>query len=111
MKPFKTGSASSKWVLRIILVFYLVVYHHKTLYPIDFLDASFIFALIYVISAVALLVGGFKKDSSLTVYASIMMLLAIAFNLYLDLPDGLFAMIDHLFPMGIAFFFLSNGNK
>jgi hypothetical protein len=111
MKPFKAGIAGSKWVLRMFLVFYLVVYHHKTLYPIDFLDVSFIFALIYVISAMALLVGGVKTDSSLTVYASIMMLVAIAFNLYLDIPDGIYAVIDHLFPLGVAFFFLSNGNK
>lgn len=111
MKPLKTVIPASKWILRICLVFYLLVYHYGTLYPIDFLDASFIFALIYIFGALALLIGGFRTDSSITIYAAIMLLITVVFNLYLDLQDGVYAIINHVFPLGIAFFFLANGNK
>jgi hypothetical protein len=111
MKPFKAGVPFSKWLLRIVLVIYLVLYYHGTLHFLDFLDVSFIFALIYVFAAVALLVGGFKNDSNVTVYASLILLFAVGFNIYLDVSDGFYGIVKHVLPLGIAFFFLSNGNK
>lgn len=111
MKPFKTGIPFSKWLLRVTLVIYLILYYHGTLYFLDFLDVSFIFALIYVFSAVALLLGGFKSDSNVTVYSAMILIVAIGFNIYLDVSDGLYGVVNHLLPLGIAFFFLSNGNK
>jgi hypothetical protein len=111
MKPFKAGIPFSKWLLRISLVVYLVIYYHETLFYFDFLDVSFVFALIYVFAAVCLMFGGFKADGNITVYAALILLVAIAFNIYLDASEGIYGVITHLLPMSIAFFFLSNGNK
>lgn len=111
MKPLKSGISLAKWMLRITLVIYLVAFYHGTLYYIDFLDVSFIFALIYIIAALALLFGGFKKQDNITVYSSLMLLVAVAFNIYIDVADGIYGIINHLLPLSIAFFFLANGNK
>jgi hypothetical protein len=111
MKPFKAGVSFSKWLLRVSLVVYLIAFYHDTLFYLDFLDVTFIFALIYVFAAICLLVGGFKKQDNITVYASLILLIAIAFNIYLDLPDGILGVVNHLLPLSIAFFFLSTGNK
>jgi len=111
MKPLKSGIPLSKWILRIALVVYLIVFYHGTLYYIDFLDVSFIFALIYIIVAVALLFGGFRKEDNITVYSALMLMVAVAFNIYIDLADGIYGVVNHLIPLSIAFFFLTNGNK
>lgn len=111
MKPFKAGISFGKWMLRVTLVVYLIAYYHGTLFYLDFLDVSFIFALIYVVSAIILFVGGFKKKDNITVYSALMLLIAVAFNIYLDVADGIYGVINHLLPFSIAFFFLSNGNK
>ncbi|MFA9389791.1 MAG: hypothetical protein ACERKD_08280 [Prolixibacteraceae bacterium] len=111
MKPLKSGIPLAKWMLRITLVIYLIAFYHGTLFYIDFLDVAFVFALIYIIAALALLFGGFKKQDNITVYSSLMLLFAVAFNIYLDLADGVYGVINHLLPLSIAFFFLSNGNK
>lgn len=111
MKPLKSGISLAKWMLRIALVLYLVVFYHGTLLHIDFLDVSFIFALIYVVAAVALLVGGFRKEDNITVYSALMLMVAVAFNIYIDLADGIYGVVNHLLPFSIAFFFISNGNK
>ncbi|MCF8362059.1 MAG: hypothetical protein K9G70_05500 [Prolixibacteraceae bacterium] len=111
MKPLKSGIVLSKWLLRITLVLYLIAYYHGTLVYLDFRDVSFVFALIYIIAAVALLIGGFRKKDNITVYSALLLLIAIAFNIYLDVADGIYGVITHLLPLSIAFFFLSNGNK
>jgi hypothetical protein len=111
MKPFKAGVAVSKWLLRIALVLYLLVFYHDTLLFFDFLEVSFVFAVIYVLGAITLLVGGFRKDGNITVYSSFILLIAIGFNVYFDARDGFFGLIRHMMPLSIAFYFLSNGNK
>lgn len=111
MKPFKAAVPFSKWLLRIALVVYLIAFYHDTIFYFDFLDVSFIFAIIYVFAAICLLIGGFKKDDNITVYASLILLIAVAFNFYLDIGDGFLGIIHHIMPFSIAFFFLANGNK
>jgi hypothetical protein len=111
MKPFKSGVSFAKWFLRIALVVYLIAFYHDTLFYLDFLDVTFIFALIYVFGAVCLIAGGFSAKDNITVYASLILLIAIAFNIYLDLPDGILGVVNHLLPASVAFFFLSMGNK
>ncbi len=111
MKPFKAGVTVSRWLLRIALVAYLLVFYNDTLLFFDFFEVSFVFAAIYVLGAIALLVGGFRKDGNITVYASFILLIAICFNVYFDVKDGFFGLVRHLMPMAIAFHFLSNGNK
>ena len=111
MKPFKSGITFSKWLLRITLVIYLIAYYHGTLIYLDFLDVAFVFALVYVIAAICLLIGGFKKKDNITVYSSLLLLIAVAFNIYLDAADGIYGIITHFLPLSIAFFFLANGNK
>lgn len=111
MKPFKAGISFSKWALRVTLVIYLIAYYHGTLLYFDFLDVSFIFALVYIIASIGLFVGGIKKEDNITVYSALMLLVAVAFNIYLDLPDGIYGVVNHLLPMSVAFFFLTHGNK
>ncbi len=111
MKPFKSGITFSKWMLRIALVVYLLAFYHGTLIYLDFLDLSFIFALVYIVSAICLLFGGFKSKDNITVYSSLLLLVAVAFNIYLDSADGFFGVVMHLLPFSIAFFFLTHGNK
>lgn len=111
MKPLKSGISLAKWMLRVTLVIYLIAFYYGTLLIIDFLDVSFIFALIYIVAAVCLLFGGFKKSDNITVYSSLMLLVAVVFNIYLDVADGIYGVINHLLPLSVAFFFLSSGNK
>ena len=111
MKPFKSGVTFSKWLLRITLVVYLVAFNYGTLIYLDFLDLSFIFALVYVIAAVCLMLGGFRIKDNITVYSALLLLIAVAFNIYLDIADGFFGVLSHLLPFSIAFFFLTHGNK
>jgi len=111
MKPFKAAVPFSKWLVRLALVVYLIAYYHDTLFYFDLINVSFIFAIAYIFAALCLLIGGFKKESNITVYASLLLLLVIAFNVYLDIGDGFFGVIHHVLPFSIAFFYLSNGNK
>lgn len=111
MKPFKAGISFAKWLMRGALVVYLIAFNYGTLLCVDFLDVSFIFAIVYIVAAIGLFFGGFKKQDNITVYSSLMLLVAVIFNIYLDLPDGLYGVINHILPLSIAFFFLTVGNK
>ncbi|HKM94258.1 MAG TPA: hypothetical protein VJY41_11450 [Prolixibacteraceae bacterium] len=111
MKPLKSGVNLSKWILRLALVVYLIAYYHGTLLFFDFLDITFIFALIYVLAAISLFVGGFQKTDNITVYSSLLLIFAVAFNIYFDAVDGIYGVISHLLPLSIALFFLTHGNK
>lgn len=111
MKQVKTGNGFSRWLLRLSLAVYLVAYNYSTLGFLDFLDVTFVFALVYVIGAVTLLIGGFSKTNTVTTYASLILLVAVGFNVYIDISDGFYGVINHVLPLGIAFFFLLNGNK
>lgn len=111
MKPLKSGVTFSKWILRIALVVYLIAYYHATLFYFDFRDVTFIFALVYVLAAIFLFIGGFKKQDNITVYSSLLLLVVVAFNIYLDAVDGIYGVISHLLPLSIAIFFLTHGNK
>jgi hypothetical protein len=111
MKPLKSGVTFSKWILRFALVLYLIAYYHGTLFYFDILDVSFVFAMVYVLAAVSLLIGGFRKQDNMTVYSSLLLLVAVVFNIYLDAVDGFFGVISHILPLSIALFFLTHGNK
>jgi hypothetical protein len=111
MRPLKSGVSFAKWMLRIALVVYLIAYYHSTLVYFDFLDVTFLFALIYVFAAISLFIGGFKSNDTLTVYSALLLLIAVTFNIYLDVADGFYGVITHVLPFSIAFFFLSNGNN
>lgn len=111
MKPLKSGISLAKWMLRVTLVIYLLIFYYGTLLVIDFLDVSFVFALIYIVAAVGLLVGGFRKTDNITVSSALLLLVAVGFNLYLDVADGIYGVVNHILPFSIAFFFISSGNK
>jgi len=112
MQPFKYGQTIAKWLLRITLVLYLFLGNINRISPINFESVRFYVALIFVIFAVLLLVGGFLSKPGLTVISGLIIFLLSSYQLIISfngrIDQGL---VLYLFPLSIGFVFLCQGNK
>lgn len=110
MKPWKSLSLISKWMLRIGFIAYIFFNYINTFLDFNFENINFIYAAVFLAAALLLLIGGVAKQS-LTVIGGLILLIISVISLITD-----FKGIDQSFAIwlifaGISMFFLSNGNK
>lgn len=111
MKPFKSITPFSRWLLRISLFAYLLMTHFAMLKTLNFSALTFYFALIYVLFSMLLVAGGIFSQG-LTVVSSLVIFILALYQLIVSFTGTITpAIVMFLIPVSISLYFLSTGNK
>jgi hypothetical protein len=123
MRTFKSAEGLSNWLLRLTLVGFILVFHFKLVTDFKNYDPFSYLAAVYVLFGVLLLIGGFLRKSSLTVFSGLILFLLSAFILVkmivyyfqaninvLDTASG-GELLVYLMSTSISLYFLAKGNK
>lgn len=110
MKPKKGLVPLAKWFLRISVAVLLFNYYFDIFERFSFDSFEYFIAFAMILSAAALIIGGFLKDQTMTVVSgliicvlSVIMMLVDGFNFDL--------LLKHFVPAALGFYFLAKGNK
>jgi hypothetical protein len=110
MKPLKNLIPTAKWLLRVSALIIIYQKHFDEAATFDFNSLHYFVALALVIASVTLIVGGFSKNTLMTVLSglaicvfSIIMMFVKEFDLY--------ALLDQFVPASLGFYFLARGNQ
>jgi len=111
MKPFKSITPLSRWLLRIALFAYLFMTHFAMLKTMNFGAIQFYFGFVYILFAVLLIAGGLFSQS-LTLVSSLVIFVLALYQLIVSFTGTITSGIVLFFiPVSISLFFLSTGNK
>ncbi|NBC83312.1 MAG: hypothetical protein GVY19_08005 [Bacteroidetes bacterium] len=112
MKPVKSLSGISQWLLRLFLGILLLYKNLFIFLQFNFRDIYFYMSLFYVVFAFLLIAGGFVKRHHLTVLSSLIIMLLIVFEVFTGggiLMTNTFYLKLSMFLM--AFYFLTRGSN
>lgn len=112
MKPFKSGSAVSAWLLRILAVWVAYNYHFSTFGTFEFETRGFWISSAYIVFSVLVFAGGFVSKHTLSVISGFLLFITPVVHLILNgLPgESAGALLPWFFPLTIGFYFLTHGN-
>lgn len=111
MKPFKSLTPISRWLLRITLVAYLIMVHFGMLKSLDFNSLEFYFAFVYILFALLFFAGGMFSQR-LTVASSLIIFILALYQLVVSFTGTITnGTVWFLVPISISLFFISSGNK
>ncbi len=112
MKPFRSLQGLSGWLLRAGLVLFIIEAHYKTFIGFNYKVSGFYFSLLFLMAGLLLFIGGFLKNSSLTVVSGFVLFILSIINIILVF-NGVIGeyLLDEYIILSLALFFLSNGNK
>ena len=110
MEPLKSLIPFAKWLLRIAAALVIYSLYFDTAIQFSFNSAEYFIALVAVIFAVLLLVGGFIKKPSMTVTSGLIIFLVSLIMLFLDGAD-LDSIITHSPTLAVGFYFMARGNR
>jgi len=115
MRPLKAAVPLAKWLLRLALAFYLIVSFYDILVIFSFTNLTFWFAFVLVLFSILLVIGGFGRSASLTVFSglavfliSLASMVMIHKNILLSFDD--FSYEGLVLPASIGFYFFARGN-
>jgi hypothetical protein len=111
MKPVKSLVPLAKWLLRIAALG--IVFksgHFSTVIGLSFQGISFYFSLAFSILAVFLFVGGFLKNSNLTVMSGLLLLVLCIVVLLVQIGLSISGVLSILPLAAIGFYFMARGN-
>lgn len=112
MKPFKSGIAFSKWLMRIAILALTSVVYYSAFETFNLRDLDFIIAAAFLLFSVLLIIGGFLRKSSLTVISALLLLILSVFELITKYSGGLKSSYAVYFlVIAISFYFISKGNE
>jgi hypothetical protein len=111
MKPIKSLVPLAKWLLRIAALG--IIYkegHFDTAVTFSFNGLSYFIALLSVIFVIMLFIGGFLKNSNLTVVSGLLILTLSLIILFAQIGFSIPGLLSIL-PLGtIGFYFMARGN-
>ncbi|MBN2349240.1 MAG: hypothetical protein JXJ22_10400 [Bacteroidales bacterium] len=112
MKPLKSARGLARWILRLSLIIVIFFANYTIFLNFNIKSVGFYFSLIFLLSGLLLLVGGFLKDPSLTIISSLIILILSVYQL-IKIFNGSIGeyLIDEFISVSLAFYFLSAGNK
>lgn len=116
MKPLKNLEKVSLWLLRIGVVFLFIALYGKQVDNWAFDNYRWVINMVYLLSSVLLFIGGFLRQSTLTIICG---LLIAGISIYQIVPivaDGKISFFDptlfqYLVITGLGLLFASAGNK
>lgn len=113
MKPLKSISPFSSWMLRIGLLIMVVALVYPVLSNFDISNVNHILSAFLMLFSIMLVIGGFLKNNTLTMISGIVIMLlcgwlAYSYNQFSILNRDFVAF---LLSGTIGFHFLANGNK
>jgi len=115
MKPLKGMLPIAMWLLRLAVLLFVFATFFDTVKSFSFQGIYSFVALIFVVAAILLLVGGFMKKQSITIFAGLLIFL-LSFYIMFDLFDGLTLKMlttytPWLITCAVGMLFASVGNK
>lgn len=111
MRPLKSAVPLAKWLLRIALLGLVYQAYFNTFLEFSFNNAEYFFALILVVFAILLVLGGFLSKPSLTVVSGLIVFLVFIVLLFIKRINSLEGFINYFVPASIGFYFLARGNR
>ncbi|HDP54919.1 MAG TPA: hypothetical protein ENN24_04455 [Bacteroidetes bacterium] len=111
MKPLKSAQPFAHWLIRISLSLYIILLFLSDLYPINLKSIQFYIALVSVLFATLLFVGGLLSKQTLTVLSGLVITVVFAYLF----ATGFSGIISHttmlyLMPSILGFYFFTKGN-
>lgn len=112
MKPIKTLLPFSRWLLRILVLVWVIMQYVKVIQGLDVQHQHFYIALGFVLFALLLFAGGFSSKPGLTVISAIFLTLLFTYRIYINfVPAVTEAQIISFVFLSISIYFLSSANK
>ncbi len=111
MKPVKSLVPIAKWLLRIAAM--SIVYksgHFDAALAFSFKGLSYFFSLAFAILVVLLFIGGFLKNSNLTVLSGLLLLALNLVVLFVQIGFSVPGLLGILPLATIGFYFMARGN-
>lgn len=112
MKPIKTLLPFSRWMLRILVLAWLIMHNVSTIQGLDVHNPNFYIALGFVLFGLLLFAGGFSSKPGLTVISAIFLALLFIYKIYLNfIPEVTESQVISFMFLSISIYFLSSANK
>lgn len=112
MKPVKALLPFSRWMLRILMLVWLIMHYAGTLQVLNVHDQNFYLALAFVLFGILLLAGGFSSKPGLTVISAIFLTLLFIYKIYLNfVPQVTEPQIISFMLLSVSIYFMSSANK
>jgi len=110
MNPIKSLVPTAKWLLKIAVV--VIIYHKYFDFAakFDFDSLEYFIALVMVIAAVALIVGGFTKKNQTTVLSGLVICILSVIMMFVDGFD-LNSIMEQFAPAALGFYYMARGNE
>ena len=109
MNPIKSLVPIAKWFLRVSVAIILYDYYFKLFEKFSFNSLEYIIAFVLIVSAVAIIVGGFMKKNTLTVISGLAICVLSVIMIFVD-GFEFDIMLKHFVPASIGFYFMARGN-
>ena len=111
MKPLKSAQPLAHWLMRIALSLYIILFFFSDLYPINLKSIQFYIALVSVLFAALLFVGGLLSKQTLTVLSGLVIAAVFAY-LFASSFSGVISHTTmlYLMPSILGFYFFTKGN-
>lgn len=110
MNPIKSLVPTAKWFLRVTALIIIYNKHFELAATFDFNSLQYFLALLLVIAAIILIVGGFSKNSTMTVFSGMAICIFSVVMMFMNDFD-LYVLLDEFVPASLGFYFLARGNK
>lgn len=113
MKPLKNTEPFALWILKIVLLLWMIISFWDDVKQIDVnhLSVYYILITVYFLFGVLLFISGFTKNTTLSVFSGLMIFLLSLYFVVKSYHGTILdiRMITYLFPVGIGLLFVSNG--
>jgi hypothetical protein len=112
MNPFKAGQFISHWLIRIVLIAYIILLFMQQLYPINLKSLHYFIVAGSCLLAVLLFIGGLMANQTLTVISGLGITIVFGYLFFI----GFSGVISHssmlyFVPSVLGFYFFTRGNK
>ncbi|HLO92370.1 MAG TPA: hypothetical protein VK172_14490 [Lentimicrobium sp.] len=112
MKPIKTLLPFSRWLLRILMLGWLLMHNIQVVQGMDVHNQPFYIALGFILFGALLFAGGFSSKPGLTVISAIFLTLLFIYKIYLSfVPQVTEGQLISFVFLSIAIYFMSSANK
>ena len=111
MKPLKSLTSLSIWILRVSILLFVLFVYFNSVKSLAFTQISFYIALVYIIFSASLFFGGFLKTHKITVISALVLCLITGYQLIMFRNSIDYNFSVYIIIGAISLFFLSVGNK
>jgi len=112
MRPLNSALPLAHWIMRISLATIIIYLQWPFIKTVNFQKTDDIISFAYVVSGILLIIGGFIKNSVLTVISAAIIFLITLYFLYLHFPSHLhLRYLIYMWPLSVSLFYLANGNE